>query len=116
MQKHTFQSEVCAADSPGDVWVLTATDLRADRIQQPRVFAGPGKCLLLLKRFLKQVTGPLALSAVAWNRDPVGTGSAETDRVSKTGITERNRCQLYLVYNSPDGKQASFYFYLIQHR
>lgn len=58
---------------------------------------------------------PLAPGVAERNRDPVGTGSTETGRVSKTGITARNRCQLHSVYNRPDGKQATFYFYLIQH-
>lgn len=34
----------------------------------------------------------------------------------KQGLQKRKRCQLHRVYNRPDGKQASFYFYLIQHR
>lgn len=74
------------------------------------------KCLLLFKQFPKQVTcslapfGHFSLRHRAWNKEPVRSGSAETDCVSKTGITERNRCQLHLVYNRPDGKQASCYF------
>lgn len=34
--------------------------------------------------------------------------------VSASGITELNCCQLHLVYNGPNGKQARFYFCLIQ--
>lgn len=34
--------------------------------------------------------------------------------VSTSGRTELNCCQLHLVYNGPNGKQARFYFCLIQ--
>lgn len=130
MQKHTFQSEVCAADSPGDARLLTATDLRTDRLQQPRghvrmraflrrswkMFVivetvpqtGEKRSFRSFGRFgLRHVRGPETLLEPVLQRQTV---------FLKQGLQKRNRCQLHRVYNRPDGKQASFYFYLIQHR
>lgn len=114
LQKYAFHSEVCAAASPGDPFA--SGPVSAAHVGM-RAFLRRSWKLFVIAEAVPETgdRSPRSFSRsglLATLLEPV----LQTDRVSKTGITEKNRCQLYSVYNRPDGKQASFYFYLIQHR